>query len=67
MPDNVVCTFDSMCLGIECCVNIKLAVYLSTINVFARFDVEDVKFVYGVNDFIQEIQLGSSHDGNRIY
>ncbi|XP_063399953.1 uncharacterized protein LOC134684587 [Mytilus trossulus] len=64
MPDNVVCTFDQMCLGVECCMHIKLAIFRSSISVFARLDPKEMKFVYGINGNKWTIKLasGSSFD-----
>lgn len=65
MPDNVVCTFDQMCLGMECCMHIKLAIFRSSIRVFARLDPKEMKFVYGINGYAWTIKLasGSNFDG----
>lgn len=65
MPDNVVCTFDQMCLGVECCMHITLAIFRSSINVFARLDPKEMQFVYGVNGHKWTVKLtpGSTLDG----
>lgn len=38
MPKNVYCTFDTYCLGVECCINVKLAMFLKVFKFWARFD-----------------------------
>ncbi|VDI81101.1 Hypothetical predicted protein, partial [Mytilus galloprovincialis] len=68
MPDNVVCTFDKLCLGVECCMHVKLALFRQHINIFARLDPPEMKFVFGINHYKTDVQLasGPSTDGKII-
>ncbi|CAC5381353.1 unnamed protein product [Mytilus coruscus] len=48
IPSNVYCTFDSMCMGVECCINVKILIFLRTVKVFARLDPEEMDFHFGI-------------------
>ncbi|XP_062579219.1 uncharacterized protein LOC134241150, partial [Saccostrea cucullata] len=69
MPkNNVYCTFDSMCLGLECCINIKFAVFLKILKVWARFDPcasPQMFFTLGLDSYTYRIEIPSdiTYDG----
>ncbi|XP_071145135.1 uncharacterized protein [Mytilus edulis] len=65
LPPDVYCTIDSMCLGIECCLNVKLFMYLRSVKVSARLDPEKIDFHFGVDEFQKTIAFGegSMSDG----
>ncbi|XP_048250793.1 uncharacterized protein LOC124111176 [Haliotis rufescens] len=48
MPKNIYCTFDSMCLGLECCAHFKLFMFRKAYKVYARLDPCEFQFVVGV-------------------
>ncbi|XP_076116635.1 uncharacterized protein LOC143084113 [Mytilus galloprovincialis] len=57
MPENLVCTFDPMCMGVECCINVKLFMFLHTVKAYARFDPCQMEFNYGIDDWHNSIKL----------
>ncbi|XP_063420822.1 uncharacterized protein LOC134706043 [Mytilus trossulus] len=65
IPSNVYCTFDSMCMGVECCINVKILIFLRTVKVFARLDPEEMDFHFGIDVFKKSISFGSDslYDG----
>lgn len=63
MGDNLVCTFDSMCMGVECCMNVKLFMFLHTVKAYARFDPCQMAFHYGIDDWHGNITLNFQLDG----
>ncbi|XP_076116682.1 uncharacterized protein LOC143084161 [Mytilus galloprovincialis] len=63
MPENLVCTFDPMCMGVECCINVKLFMFLHTVKAYARFDPCQMEFHYGIDDWHNSIKLDIHIDG----
>ncbi|KAL5014181.1 hypothetical protein ScPMuIL_008451 [Solemya velum] len=63
MPKNMYCTFDSMCLGVECCINMKIFMFLKTFKAYVRFDPCDLEFHIGFHTWKKTISLGSSYNG----
>ncbi|XP_046562951.1 uncharacterized protein LOC124271844 [Haliotis rubra] len=57
MPDNIYCTFDDKCLGLECCVHFNLFMFRKTYKMFARFDPCDLKYSVGVGKFNTSIVI----------
>ncbi|XP_048258717.1 uncharacterized protein LOC124137708 isoform X1 [Haliotis rufescens] len=51
MPNNIYCTFDDKCLGMECCVHFKLFVFRKTYKFYTRFDPCDLTFSVGAGKF----------------
>ena len=49
LPDSVYCRFDPSCIGVECCITVKLYVVSLAFKVYARIDPCKLKFVAGVN------------------
>ncbi|VDI70196.1 Hypothetical predicted protein [Mytilus galloprovincialis] len=49
-PDNMYCTYDSMCLGLECCMKVKFLMFLYTIKAYARYDPCQYQFSFGIGD-----------------
>lgn len=66
LPPDVYCTIDSMCLGIECCINVKLFMHFRSVKVYARLDPDKIDFHFGVDEFQKTISFGrgSMSDGN---
>ncbi|KAK6174798.1 hypothetical protein SNE40_013376 [Patella caerulea] len=50
LPKNMYCTFDQHCLGLECCVHLKVFMFLKTYKLYARFDPCNLEFVLGIKD-----------------
>lgn len=67
MPKTVYCTFDSMCLGLECCINLKFAIFLKVFKVWARFDpcTTPMLFSLGLDSLTYKIEIpvDSSYEG----
>eukprot|EP00105_Crassostrea_gigas_P038494 XP_019922642.1 PREDICTED: uncharacterized protein LOC105327901 [Crassostrea gigas] len=68
MPKNVYCTFDSMCLGLECCINLKFALFVKVFKIWARFDpcaTPHMLFSIGLDSYtyIVEIPANITFDG----
>ncbi|XP_052083601.1 uncharacterized protein LOC127720901 [Mytilus californianus] len=59
LPSDLYCTFDSMCMGVECCVNVKVLVFLRTVKVFARLDPDKMDFHFGVDEYKGTVSFGS--------
>ncbi|XP_071150837.1 uncharacterized protein [Mytilus edulis] len=62
-PDNVYCTYDSMCLGVECCLNVKLFMFLYTVKAYARYDPCDYTLNVGLQDYNYSIKFDMGYDG----
>ncbi|XP_052071172.1 uncharacterized protein LOC127709610 [Mytilus californianus] len=62
-PDNVYCTYDSMCLGVECCLNVKLFMFLYTVKAYARYDPCDYRLSVGLGDDSYSVQFDMGYDG----
>eukprot|EP00105_Crassostrea_gigas_P044415 XP_019928563.1 PREDICTED: uncharacterized protein LOC105342369 [Crassostrea gigas] len=62
MPRNVYCTFDSYCLGVECCINVKLAIFLKVFKFWARFDpcADPMQFVMAFDKYNYTIKITGS-------
>lgn len=62
MPKNIYCTFDSYCLGVECCINIKLAMFLKVFKFWARFDpcADPMQFVMAFDKYNYTIKITGS-------
>ncbi|XP_046562947.1 uncharacterized protein LOC124271840 [Haliotis rubra] len=65
MPNNIYCTFDDKCLGLECCVHFNLFMFRKTYKMFARFDPCDLKFSVGAGKF--NTSIGIKGDLKDIY
>ncbi|CAG2211662.1 unnamed protein product [Mytilus edulis] len=59
LPSDLYCTFDSMCMGVECCINVKVLVFLRTVKVFARLDPDKMDFHFGVDEYKGTVSFGS--------
>ena len=62
-PDNVYCTYDSMCLGVECCLNVKLFMFLYTFKAFARYDPCQNELHLGFGDDKYTVKFDVGYDG----
>ncbi|VDI41391.1 Hypothetical predicted protein [Mytilus galloprovincialis] len=62
-PDNIYCTYDSMCLGVECCLNVKLFMFLYTVKAYARYDPCDYTLNVGLGDDSYSVQFDMGYDG----
>ena len=62
-PDNVYCTYDSMCLGVECCLNVKLFMFLYTVKAYARYDPCDYTLSVGLQGYNYTIKFDMGYDG----
>ncbi|XP_072033446.1 LOW QUALITY PROTEIN: uncharacterized protein [Amphiura filiformis] len=51
VPNNIYCRFDPSCLGLECCMNIKLFMISLSFKVYARIDPCELEFVMGLNSW----------------
>lgn len=71
MPKNVYCTFDSMCLGLECCINLKFALFVKVFKIWARFDpcaTPHMLFSIGLDSYIYTVEIPANitFDGNNV-
>ena len=66
-PDNIICTYDSMCLGLECCLNVKLFMFLYTVKAYARYDPCERTLNIGLGEEHHKIQLDRWYDGKLTY
>ncbi|XP_052090897.1 uncharacterized protein LOC127727822 [Mytilus californianus] len=62
-PDNMYCTYDSMCLGLECCMNVKFLMFLYTIKAYARYDPCQYQFSFGIGDHNYTLKFDMGYDG----
>ncbi|XP_062616058.1 uncharacterized protein LOC134277763, partial [Saccostrea cucullata] len=62
MPKNVYCTFDHYCLGMECCVNVKLMMFLKVFKFYARLDPcsNPLKFVFGFDQYNYTVEINET-------
>ncbi|XP_021353372.1 uncharacterized protein LOC110450253 [Mizuhopecten yessoensis] len=51
MPKNVYCTFQENCMGVECCINAKIYMFLKVFKVWARFNPCEFEFSFGLEDW----------------
>ncbi len=72
IPGSIYCRFDPSCLGLECCVNIKLFMVHLSIKAYVRIDPCKLEFVIGLNswnytvNFEQYIEWGKYNGEARI-
>ena len=65
---NVYCTFDTMCMGVECCINAKVFIFLKVFKAYARFDPCEFKFVLGLDTWNYTYEFPKiSFDGKVIF
>ena len=57
LPKNVYCKIDESCLGVECCMNIKLFMVSLAFKAFMRFDPCEFQFIIGVNSWNYTVQI----------
>ncbi|XP_076076028.1 uncharacterized protein LOC143046852 [Mytilus galloprovincialis] len=62
-PGNIFCMYDPMCLGIECCLNVKLFMFLYTVKAYARYDPCDYTLNVGLQGYNYTIRLNMGNDG----
>lgn len=62
MLKNVYCIFDSYCLGVECCINVKFMMFLKVFKVWVRFDfcIILMKFIMVFENYKYEIDINLS-------
>jgi hypothetical protein len=56
-------TYDSMCLGVECCLNVKLFMFLYTFKAFARYDPCQNELRLGFGDDKYTVKFDVGYDG----
>ena len=57
MPKQLYCIFSSDCMAVECCMNVKISMFLRVVKAYASFNPCTFKFRYGFDVFKDEIQL----------
>ncbi|VDH91582.1 Hypothetical predicted protein [Mytilus galloprovincialis] len=57
LPKKVYCIFSSDCMAVECCMNVKISMFLRVVKAYANFNPCTFKFSYGFDMFKGEIQL----------
>ena len=62
-PGNIFCMYDPMCLGVECCLNVKLFMFLYTVKAYARYDPCDYTLNVGLQGYNYTIRLNMGNDG----
>ncbi|KAK3102203.1 hypothetical protein FSP39_009587 [Pinctada imbricata] len=63
MPKKVYCTFDSLCLGMECCMNVKLSLFLKVFRAYVRYDPCDYNISMGIDTFKFQYQFQDPTEG----
>ena len=48
LPEAMYCTMDELCLGLECCLDMKVALFRMVYKIYARFDPCASALVVGV-------------------
>ncbi|XP_022103294.1 uncharacterized protein LOC110986022 [Acanthaster planci] len=66
LPKNVFCKIDPSCLGVECCMNVKLFMVSLAFKAFMRFDPCEFQFVLGVNSWNYTIQILEAEFGEEL-
>ncbi|XP_066265951.1 uncharacterized protein [Branchiostoma lanceolatum] len=62
MPPNVFCTFSDLCLGISCCVELRMWNFFKTVKAHATFNISTFTFSFGIetagiDPFLYEYQI----------
>ncbi|XP_033637389.1 uncharacterized protein LOC117298318 isoform X2 [Asterias rubens] len=65
LPKNVYCKIDESCLGVECCMNIKLFMVSLAFKAFMRFDPSEFQFIIGVNSWNYTVQILTAEWGKQ--
>ncbi|XP_022102001.1 uncharacterized protein LOC110985344 [Acanthaster planci] len=66
LPKNVYCKIDESCLGVECCMNVKVFMVSLAFKAFMRFDPCEFQFVLGVNQWNHTIQIFDAEFGEEL-
>nr|KAG5704727.1 hypothetical protein BaRGS_005183 [Batillaria attramentaria] len=54
LPKQMYCTMDQQCLGLECCLDIKVAFFRKVYKLYARFDPCSFNFIVGISDLYEK-------------
>lgn len=71
MLKNVYCIFDSMCLGLECCINFKFVLFVKVFKIWVCFDFCVILYMlffigFDLYIYIVEIFVNIIFDGNNV-
>ena len=66
MAPEMACRVDQQCMGIECCVAVKLFMFKKNYRFYTRYDPCTFELVVGINDNF-ETRLGPNLDMDDIY
>ncbi|KAK3101652.1 hypothetical protein FSP39_005219 [Pinctada imbricata] len=66
MPEEVYCTFDELCLGVECCMNVQLLFFVKVFRAFIRYDPCDFKVSMGIDNYLFEHTFTEDNEG-KVY
>ncbi|VDI24688.1 Hypothetical predicted protein, partial [Mytilus galloprovincialis] len=57
LPEKVYCIFSSDCMAVECCMNVKISMFLRVVKAYVNFNPCNFTFSYGFDVFKDVIQL----------
>lgn len=63
MPDNSYCTYADSCFGVECCVTVKMSLFLKVFKTFVRYEPCQELLYLGFADFEREFNLTDFFSG----
>ncbi|GFO16168.1 CCAAT/enhancer-binding protein zeta, partial [Plakobranchus ocellatus] len=66
ISEEMACHVDQQCMGIECCLGVKLFMFRKNYRFYTRYDPCTMELVVGINDSY-ETRLGPSLDMDDIY
>ncbi|GFR58906.1 CCAAT/enhancer-binding protein zeta [Elysia marginata] len=66
MAPEMACRVDQQCMGIECCLGVKLFMFRKNYRFYTRYDPCTMELVVGINDSY-ETRLGPNLDMDDIY
>ena len=56
LPEAMYCTMDELCLGLECCLDIKVALFRMVYKIYARFDPCAFALVVGIEHPVNKFE-----------
>ena len=65
---NLYCSFDSQCLGIQCCLTLRVADLIQlSYQAYARVDIDEMSLTVGFENWKHAWNLELREQGNLIY
>ena len=62
LPEAMYCTMDELCLGMQCCLDMKVAMFRMVYKIYARFDPCAFALVVGVDHPVNKFEKSFGPD-----